>query len=77
MPKAFVLINSELGIEEELAKKLSAIQNITQVNLVYGNYDMIAKVEANTLKKVKDIITWKIRHLAEVKSTLTMIAVES
>lgn len=77
MPKAFVLINSELGIEEELAKKLSAIQNITQVNLVYGNYDMIAKVEANTLKKVKDIITSKIRHLAEVKSTLTMIAVES
>ena len=77
MFKAFVLINSELGIEEELVKKLRAIQNITQVNLVYGNYDRIAKVEANTLKKVKDVITWKIMHLAEAKSTLIMIVVES
>ncbi len=45
--------------------------------MVYGVYDIVAKIEADTMEKVKETITWKIRRLEKVRSTLTMIVVES
>lgn len=77
LPTAFVLINAELGAEEELVKELKGIEGVREVYVVYGVYDIIAKIEAETMEKVKEIITWRIRRLAKVRSTLTMITVES
>ena len=76
MPKAFVLINADLGAEEELVAELKKITNVTEVYVVYGVYDLISKVEADTMDKVKETITWHIRRLEKVRSTLTMIVVE-
>ena len=76
MPKAFVLINADLGAEEELVADLKKITNVTEVYVVYGVYDLISKVEADTMEKVKETITWHIRRLEKVRSTLTMIVVE-
>jgi DNA-binding Lrp family transcriptional regulator len=74
---AFVLINADLGAEEELVKELRSIENVREVYVVYGVYDIVAKIESDTMEKVKETITWKIRRLDKVRSTLTMIVVES
>lgn len=74
--KAFVLINAEVGNEQQLIKTLRGIPNVTEVHVVYGVYDVIAKVEADTMEKVKETITNSLRRLDKVRSTLTMIAVE-
>jgi DNA-binding Lrp family transcriptional regulator len=74
--KAFVLINAEVGNEQELIKQLRGIPNVTEVHVVYGVYDVIAKVESDTMEKVKETITNSLRRLDNVRSTLTMIAVE-
>lgn len=71
-----MLINADLGAEEELVSELKKITNVTEVYVVYGVYDLIAKVEADTMEKVKETITWHIRRLEKVRSTLTMIVVE-
>ncbi len=76
MPMAFVLINADLGAEEELLKSLRSLEFVKDVYVVYGVYDIIARVEADTMEKVKETITWKIRSLDRVRSTLTMIVVE-
>ena len=76
MPKAFVLINAELGAEDALIKELRSIENVSEVYVVYGVYDIVAKIESDTMEKVKETITWKIRRLERVRSTLTMIVVE-
>ena len=76
MPLAFVLINADLGTEEDLIKELKKIEEVKEVYVVYGVYDIIAKIQADTMVKVKDTITWKIRRLDKVRSTLTMIVVE-
>jgi DNA-binding Lrp family transcriptional regulator len=73
MTVAFVLINSELGFEEEIVSKLNKIEGVKEVYQVYGVYDIIVKIEGETMEKVKDIVTWKIRRLNRVRSTLTMI----
>ena len=77
MPQAFVLINADLGAEEDLLKKLKDIANVKEVYVVYGVYDIVARVEADTMEKVKETITWHIRRLDKVRSTLTMIVVEA
>jgi len=76
MPKAFVLVNAELGAEDSLIKELRGIENVSEVYVVYGVYDIVAKIESDTMEKVKETITWKIRRLERVRSTLTMIVVE-
>ena len=77
MPQAFVLVNADLGAEEDLLKKLREIPNVKEVYVVYGVYDIVARVEADTMEKVKETITWHIRRLDKVRSTLTMIVVDA
>ena len=76
MPVAFVLINAEIGGEQEVIEALKKIKNVKEAYLVYGVYDIIAKVEAETMDKLKEAITWNIRRLVKVRSTLTMITME-
>jgi len=76
MPAAFVLINAEIGSEDEVLKELRAIEQIKEAYVVYGVYDIVARVESETMDKLKEIVTWKVRRLNKVRSTLTMIVVE-
>jgi DNA-binding Lrp family transcriptional regulator len=76
MPKAFVLMNAELGSEDSLVNELKKLESVREVYQVYGVYDIVAQVESDTMEKVKETITWKLRKLNGVKSTLTMIVME-
>ncbi|HEY9492693.1 MAG TPA: Lrp/AsnC ligand binding domain-containing protein [Nitrososphaeraceae archaeon] len=76
MPKAFVLMNAELGSEDSIVSELKKLEGVNVVYQVYGVYDIVAQVEADTMEKVKETITWKLRKLNGVKSTLTMIVME-
>jgi len=76
MPLAFVLINAEIGSEDEVVGELRKIANVKESYVVYGVYDIVAKVEAESMDKLKEVVTWKIRRLDKVRSTLTMIVVE-
>ncbi len=73
MPLAFVLINTEMGSMEETLNALTKISNVKEAYMVYGVYDIVAKVEAESMTQLKEIVTWKIRRLDTVKSTLSMI----
>lgn len=76
MPSAYVLINTEIGFEDEVLRQLKKTTQITEAYVVYGVYDVVAKVEADTMDKLKDTITSNIRRFDKVRSTLTMIMVE-
>ncbi len=75
MAKAFVLINTEMGKEEDVLKQLRQIPGVKEAYAIYGVYDVIAKVEADTLEAVKETISSRIRRMDYVKSTLSMIVV--
>ena len=76
MPTAYVLINCDLGHEVETINTLKELTEITEVYGVYGVYDVLVKVKADTLDKVKEIITWNIRRIDKIRSTLTLIEIE-
>lgn len=75
MATAYVLLNSELGHEAEILKELKMIEEISETYLVYGVYDIIARIEAETMADLKNIISWKVRRIQRVRSTITMIVV--
>ena len=76
MPKAYVLINTDPEVEEEFIQHLKVIDGVTEATSVYGIYDFVAKVEATSMERVKEVITWKIRRLKNVKATTTLVSVE-
>jgi DNA-binding Lrp family transcriptional regulator len=77
MTLAYVLINTEIGEESNVINQLRSIENIKEAYMTYGVYDVIAIAEAKSREKLKEIVAFKIRHLKDIRSTLTMIAIES
>ncbi|HXX72502.1 MAG TPA: Lrp/AsnC ligand binding domain-containing protein [Candidatus Acidoferrales bacterium] len=76
MALCYVLLNVELGSEDRVLSEVRKIPNVKDCHRVYGVYDMIAKVEAESMDSLKQIVTWKIRRLEGVRSTLTAIAID-
>jgi DNA-binding Lrp family transcriptional regulator len=76
MPTAYVLINCDLGSEENIIGELKKLSQTVEVNGVYGVYDVVAKVRADTMEKLRETITWQVRKIDKVRSTLTMIVIE-
>ncbi|MGI0019018.1 MAG: Lrp/AsnC ligand binding domain-containing protein [Nitrososphaera sp.] len=76
MPTAYVLINCDLGSEESIIGELKKLSETVEVNGVYGVYDVVAKVRADTMEKLRETITWHVRKIDKVRSTLTMIVIE-
>ena len=75
MTKAYVLINTDPDVEEEFIQEVTKMEGVIDVASVYGRYDFVVIIESDTMEKVKDIITWKIRRIRSVKSTITLIGV--
>jgi len=76
MPKAFVFMNIEAGSEGEILKTLRSVPEVKESYFVYGVYDIVAKVETDTMDRLKEVITWKVRRLDKIRSTLTTIVSE-
>lgn len=81
MPTAYVLLNSDLGFDETIIKKVKEILGSEEsvkyeVQGVYGVYDIILKVTSDNSDKLRSVITNKIRKIDKVQSTLTMMVIE-
>jgi len=75
LPKAFLLISAEVGQEDQVISELQAIPEVKESYVVYGVYDVIARVEAESMQHLKDVVSLRIRQLDSVRTTLTMIVV--
>ena len=71
--KAFVLLNTELGTESKIEETLNGVEEITNIRLLYGIYDFIIEMEAESLDKIKKVVYNKVRRLDNVKSTITLL----
>jgi DNA-binding Lrp family transcriptional regulator len=74
MPTAYVLINCDLGSEEEIIREIKKIPETVEVSGVYGVYDIIARISSDSMDKLRETITWHVRRIDKVRSTLTMMA---
>jgi|TARA_B100000809_G_scaffold97889_1_gene96467 DNA-binding Lrp family transcriptional regulator len=81
MPTSYVLINSDLGTDESIIVKIKEILKDEKeikykIQGVYGVYDIILKLSSDSIDNLRSTITNRIRKIASVQSTLTMMVIE-
>ncbi len=76
MPSAYILINTEIGSEDNVLEEIRNIPNTKEAYVTYGVYDIVAKIEANSIDELENTIAFKIRHLNKIESTLTFLVME-
>jgi len=76
MAEAYVLINCEIGSEEKVIAELKTINGVKEVHGTFGAYDVLAKVESDQVETLRETITWKIRKIDKIRSTLTLMGIE-
>ena len=63
MSKAFVLINCELGSEQQVISDLKTIDCVKNVYGVFGAYDILTNLECDQLEEMRQLIIWKLERL--------------
>jgi len=76
LPKAYVLINCEIGAEVSIISQLKEINLVKEVHGTFGAYDVMGVVVADTVESLREIINRKIRKIEKIRSTLTLIGIE-
>jgi DNA-binding Lrp family transcriptional regulator len=71
--KAFVLINTDAGLEKLVHEEIKSLEGVKAVYDLYGEYDLMAIVEQETDKDVAEVVSWELRKVKGVRSTNTMV----
>jgi len=75
--KAFVLIETAVGRNKEVATALEKLAGVKSVDIVTGPYDIIAIIEGESLNDIGDIVTGKIHPVAGISRTVTCLAIRT
>ena len=73
MESAYVLINCTLGSEGSIMGELKSIPGIIEVRGVFGNYDILAKIEVPSPEILRELIAFKIRKIPAISTTTTIV----
>ena len=76
MAIAYVLINCDLGFEEQIIEELKHLSDVKDGHGTFGAYDILAKVESDQVATLRETIMWKIRKIDKVRSTLTLMGIK-
>jgi len=69
---AYALIRTAIGAEQKVAAEVKKLPGVTEVVVTYGVYDVVARIEAESLRELDETIT-RIRSLPEVVETVTLV----
>jgi len=73
---AYVLLTTEIGAEREVVKVLRKIEGVQEAFNLAGVYDIIARVKADTMAKLSQIISEQLQ-ISRVQSKLTGMVTEA
>jgi DNA-binding Lrp family transcriptional regulator len=76
MLTGFILVNVEAKMEDKVYDALAKVKQIEGIREVFGQYDLIARIEARNLKEMRRLIINKVRNTPGVIATTTLITSE-
>lgn len=76
MVNAYSLISSEPGMTSKIFGKVKEIEGVQSVEAVAGPYDIVARIEVDSLEKLTGTVFGNIRGVDGVTSTTTLIVLE-
>ena len=75
METLYLLVETEVGRLEEVARKVRGVQFVVEVQGVTGPFDLIVKLEADHINQALDVVVHKIRRIPGIKGTETLVTV--
>jgi DNA-binding Lrp family transcriptional regulator len=75
LPTALLLINIEVGKETKVMRLLKTIKGVEEVHLVFGAYDMVAKIKTDSMDELQEIVTNRLLRSKIIRSSTTMIII--
>ncbi|MCH7941379.1 MAG: Lrp/AsnC ligand binding domain-containing protein [Thaumarchaeota archaeon] len=75
MAKAFVLINCELGSEEQVISDLKSMDCVKDVYGTFGAYDILANLECDNIEDLRQLIVSEVRRIKKIRSTITLMGI--
>ena len=72
---AYILIHCNLSRENDVLTELRKLGECKESYIVMGSYDLVALVEVGETKELRPLVTNKIRTIAGVRQTMTVIVV--
>jgi DNA-binding Lrp family transcriptional regulator len=73
MVKGYILLKLIPGLESGALSQIRVTPGVTEVNLVFGQWDAIAMVEAKTLFELARIVVGEVRGIQGVQDTTTLL----
>ena len=73
MTDAYVMLNCELGAETAIIEQLKELEQVVDIFETIGTHDMLVKLQAENFEKIREIVSWNIQKLKNVRSTATLI----
>jgi DNA-binding Lrp family transcriptional regulator len=73
MTDAYVMLNCELGAEAAVIEQLKELEQVVDVFETIGTHDMMVKLQAENFEKIREIVSWNIQKLKNVRATSTLI----
>lgn len=71
MVEAYVLLQTEQGRMAEIAQSLAQLPAVSEANVVTGPYDVIARVQADDMDAIGQLIVAEVQIVGGVTRTLT------
>jgi len=77
MVSAVVLVNTNSGSQDKVIENLKLVEGVEEAHALYGVYDLMIKIHALSLEKLKDIVRFRIKQEAGVTRSLTLMIVDN
>jgi DNA-binding Lrp family transcriptional regulator len=75
--EAVVFLNIDIGSEDKIMEQLAVIPEVKAVYFVYGPYDIVIKIQAPDIDKIRSVVREKVRKIEGIRSTTTLIVAKS
>ncbi len=76
MKSAYVLIYSKTEVDESIMSRFDRIDEVKEVILVDGPFDIVIKMESAKREQIKNILAKKIKEIPEIKNLITLSVVD-
>ncbi len=74
---AYVMVNCEPDSERNVLDEMKLIECIKEVLITYGNYDIVAKIETESVESLRDVIVHNIRKIQNIRCTTTLLCTKT
>jgi len=76
MVKAYVLIKTVSGTEEEVLRTILSLSVVEEAHKVFGPYDIVAEVRGRDIESLVEIITGRIRRIKGLYETQSLLVID-